>query len=293
MALASVGLALLFLLPGTDGLNQGLAFRPIANVVGGLVIGVGMVVARSCVSGLFHKLGSGMLGALVGLVALVGLAGWAAGELLARQLTVPGPTVLPGGEAATLPGVLGLPRPLVAALLLTTVSVALWRRPGRESPRYDWQWGWRRIGVGLGVVITTGWAMAGLGGSSFGPSSVGAVASVAGGSPNYWLITFLVGIVAGGTLSARTAGGFWLRGEEPVRYLQLVAGGLLLGAGGWIAGGCNLGHGLSGVAQLNVSSFVVVAAMVGGVWLARLAPHRFRRWSSETEPTRPSRLRSG
>jgi len=208
VALASVGLALLFLLPGTDGLNQGLAFRPIANVVGGLVIGVGMVVARSCVSGLFYKLGSGMLG------ALVGLAGWAAGELLARQLTLPGPTVLPGGEAATLPGVLGLPRLLVAALLLTSVAVALWRRPGRESPDHDWQWGWRRIGVGLGVAITTGWALAALGGSSFGPSSVGAVVSVAGGSPNYWLITFLLGIVAGGTLSARTAGGFWLRGEE-------------------------------------------------------------------------------
>ena len=268
VALASVGLALLFLLPGTDGLNQGLAFRPIANVVGGLVIGVGMVVARSCVSGLFYKLGSGMLG------ALVGLAGWAAGELLARQLTVPGPTVLPGGEAATLPGVLGLPRLLVAALLLTTVAVALWRRPGRESPDHEWQWGWRRVGVGLGVAITTGWALAALGGSSFGPSSVGAVASVAGGSPNYWLITFLLGIVAGGTLSARTAGGFWLRGEEPVRYLQLAAGGLLLGAGGWIAGGCNLGHGLSGVAQLNVSSLVVVAAMVAGVWVARLGARR-------------------
>jgi len=31
VTLASVGLALLFLLPGTGGLNQGLAFRPIAN----------------------------------------------------------------------------------------------------------------------------------------------------------------------------------------------------------------------------------------------------------------------
>ncbi len=268
VALASVGLALLFLLPGTGGLNQGLAFRPIANVVGGLIIGVGMVVARSCVSGLFYKLGSGMLG------ALVGLAGWAAGELLARQFTLPGPTVLPGGEAATLPGVLGLPRLLVAALLLTSVAIALRRRPGRQSPDHDWQWGWRRIGVGLGVAITAGWALAALGGSSFGPSSVGAVASVAGGSPNYWLITFLLGIVAGGTLSARTAGGFWLRGEEPVRYLQLAAGGLLLGAGGWIAGGCNLGHGLSGVAQLNISSLVVVAAMVAGVWVAHHGARR-------------------
>lgn len=63
VALASVGLALLFLLPGTSGLDQGLAFRPVANMAGGLVIGIGMVVARSCVSGLSYKLGSGMLSA--------------------------------------------------------------------------------------------------------------------------------------------------------------------------------------------------------------------------------------
>lgn len=61
VALASAGLALLPA-AGTDRLNHGLAFRQVANVVGGLVIGVGMVVARSCVSGLFYKLGSGMLG---------------------------------------------------------------------------------------------------------------------------------------------------------------------------------------------------------------------------------------
>nr|WP_228943493.1 YeeE/YedE thiosulfate transporter family protein [Nocardioides sp. Leaf374] len=51
VALASVGLALLLLLPGASGLNQGLAFRPVANVTGGLIIGIGMVVAKSCVSG--------------------------------------------------------------------------------------------------------------------------------------------------------------------------------------------------------------------------------------------------
>ncbi len=271
VALASVGLGLLYLLPGTDGLNEGLAFRPVANVSGGLIIGIGMVVATSCVSGLFYKLGSGMLGALVGLV------GWGAGELLARQITVPGPTVLSGGEGATVPGLLGLPRLVVAVLVLVAVAVALWRRPGRESPEHSWQWDWPRLGLGLGAAITVGWALASLGGAGFGPSSVGAAASVVEGAPNYWLITFLVGIVAGGALSARTGSGFWVRGEEPVRYLQLAAGGLLLGAGGWIAGGCNLGHGLSGVAQLNVSSLVVVAAIVGGVWIARIGAHRLSR----------------
>jgi len=263
VTLAAVGLAVLFVLPGSDGLNRGLAFRPVANVLGGLLIGAGMVVARSCVSGLFYKLGSGMLG------ALVGLGGWAAGELAVRDLDVPGPTVLGGGDGATLPGLLGLPRLLVAALLLVAVAGWLWRRPGHERPGRAWQWGLWQLGIALGVAVTGGWALAALGGSSFGPSSVGAVAGLAEGRPNYWLVAFLLGIVLGGTAAARTAGGFRVRGEKPVRYAQLAGGGLLLGAGGWIAGGCNLGHGLSGVAQLNVSSGVVVVAAVAGVALAR------------------------
>ncbi len=273
VALASVGLALLFLLPGTDDLNRGLAFRPVANIVGGLVIGAGMVVASSCVSGLFYKLGSGMLG------ALVGLGGWGLGELAVRDLDLPGPTVLSGGDPATVPGVLGLPRLLVALLVLAAVGVWLWRSRGTNRPQRSWQWDWPQIGLALGLVTTAGWALAAVAGSTFGPSTVGAVNAAAAGSPNYWLIAFLLGIVAGGTLAARTAGGFWVRGEQPVRYLQLVAGGFLLGAGGWIAGGCNLGHGLSGVAQLNVSSLVVVAAIVAGVAGTR------RAWRASAEPS--------
>ncbi len=263
VALASVGLALLFLLPGTEALNRGLAFRPVANIVGGVVIGAGMVVARSCVSGLFYKLGAGMLG------ALVGIAGWVVGELAAREISLPGPTVLDGGVEGTVPGVLGLPRLLVALIALGAVALWLWRRPGTAVPENAWQWGWRPLGIGLGVAITAGWALAALGGSGFGPSSVGAANSVASGSTNHWLIAFILGIVVGATGAARTAGGFWVRGEEPVRYLELGAGGLLLGAGGWIAGGCNIGHGLSGVAQLNVSSLVVMAAIVVGVFASR------------------------
>jgi len=258
VALAAVGLSLLFLVPGTEGLNRGLAFRPVANIVGGLVIGAGMVVASSCTSGLFYKLGSGMLG------ALVGLGGWGLGELAAREITVPGPTVLTGGEGATVPGLLGLPRLLVALLVLAGVGLCLWRSRPTHRPATSWQWNWPQVGLALGLVTTAGWALAAVGGSSFGPSTVGLVNSTAAGSPNYWLVAFLLGIVAGSTLAARTAGGWRVRGEQPVRYLQLVTGGFLLGAGGWIAGGCNLGHGLSGVAQLNVSSLVVVVAIAAG-----------------------------
>ncbi len=267
VAIASVGLAVLYLLPGTDGLNRGLAFRPVGNMAGGVLIGFGMVVARSCASGLFYKLGAGMLG------AFAGLAGWAGGELAARRITVPGPTVLPGGTEATVPGVLGAPRLAVALAVLLLVLAWLRRYPGRESPSRAWGWGWRRLGPALGAATIVAWGLAAAGGASFGPSTVGAVASIAAGSPRWWLIAFLAGIVGGGALAAGTSGGLRVRGESPLRYAGLVAGGFLLGAGGWIAGGCNLGHGLSGMAQLNVSSLVAVASMVLGVAVAsRLGP---------------------
>ena len=257
VAVASVGLAVLYLLPFADDLNRGLALRPVENIVGGVVIGVGMVVARSCVSGLFFKLGAGMLGAGVGLL------GWAIGELLARRIDLGGPTVLGGGDDATVAGVLGVPR-LLVALLLAAAAYTLARRQRAT----DGGWTPVRLGVALGAAIVAAWVLAGLGDSRFGPSSVGAVASVADGNANVWLIAFLAGLIVGGGVAARTSGAFHVRGETPVRYGQLFAGGLLLGAGGWIAGGCNLGHGLSGAAQLNVSSFLVVAAMILGVALA-------------------------
>lgn len=253
IAVAAVGLTLLYALPLGDDLNRGLAFRPVRNIVGGLTIGVGMVVARTCVSGLFFKLGAGMLGAAVGLV------GWAGGELLARHLEIGGPTWLSGGDGATFPGVVDLPRAVVAVpLLLFAIAVA------RGQRATDAGWTPLRLGTLLGLAVTAAWALAAVGGATFGPSTVGAVAGVADGRLPTWLVCFLLGLILGGAVAARAAGTFDVRGERGPRYVGLLLGGVLLGAGGWIAGGCNLGHGLSGAAQLDISSLVVIAAMTLG-----------------------------
>lgn len=278
VAVGAVGFGLLLLVGpglGLDGLNEGLALRPVGNVVGGLVMGIGMVVARTCASGLFWKLGAGMLGASVGLV------GWGIGELLAREVDLPGPTVLGGGEEGTLAGVLGLPRLLVAVVVLAVVVLVL-RRAAARAPGEPWQWGPWRTGLLLGVALTAVWALAAAGGSSFGASSVGAVSAAVDGDPNWWLTAFLVGLVLGSLASATAAGVVWWRWETAGRLAGLLVGGALIGAGGWWAGGCVLGHGLSGATQLGISSYVVVASIVAGVALAAAVERRLPRRGAES-----------
>ncbi|KAJ3194181.1 hypothetical protein HDU82_002550 [Entophlyctis luteolus] len=83
-------------------------------------------------------------------------------------------------------------------------------------------------------------------------------------------LTFAVGTAAGSYLSMRLSGfefGQGLSSEAFKVHLdngtiaRLFAGGFVLVYGSRIAGGCTSGHGLSGLAQLSVASFVTVAAM--------------------------------
>lgn len=274
VVVAMVGLTAVYELSPWDQLSRGLGFRPLAAVLGGGLFGVGMAVAASCVSGLFYKLGAGMFG------ALVGLTGWGLGEVLVGlggvQQALSGPQLLAGGVEGTVPGLLGVPRAAVALPLAVIVGGLLLRSGGVgvEGSGHPWQWRWPVAGAALGAVTILSWVTAGAAGASFGASTAGTVSSVVAGSPAWWRLAFLLAIVLGAAVAARTAGGWWLRGEPGVRYLQLAAGGLLMGAGSRLAGGCNLGHGLSGMAQLNVSSVVVVASMVAGLGLARAVQRR-------------------
>lgn len=287
VSVAAVGLSVIYEVGDWDQLNQGLPFDPVRNIAGGLIIGVGMVVALSCVSGLFYKLGAGMLG------ALVGLAGWFAGDVGARDVELPGERrVLDGGEEGTLPNVLSdalpgpdLPEFGVALVLLAGVVVLLLKvRPA--VPKGGWRW--PVAGVALGLATTAAWALAGWGDAGFGPSTVGAPSAVADGLSGdgwdgEWQMAFLLGIVGGSALWSAGPGRLWVRGEDLPRYAGLAAGGILLGVGGQIAGGCNLGHGLSGMAQMNIGSYAAVASMAAGVGIAAAVTRQLR----QATTTRP------
>jgi hypothetical protein len=83
---------------------------------------------------------------------------------------------------------------------------------------------------------------------------------------------FVAGILAGAFLMALKSGLFKISVQDKTVLLRASLGGLMMGVGAMLAGGCNIGQGLSGVSTLSVESilaaiFIFMGAALGVKWL--------------------------
>lgn len=102
------------------------------------------------------------------------------------------------------------------------------------------------------------------------------------GERGQWRFYFLAGLIVGGVLSAAFGGGFhftWNLGmfDERIglppegKLLWMFAGGLFIGFGTRLAGGCTSGHGIFGLSNFEKSSFAsVLSFMVAGIAMTHL-----------------------
>jgi uncharacterized membrane protein YedE/YeeE len=158
-------------------------------------------------------------------------------------------------------------------------------------------------GVGLGVVLLLTFVLVGQGlGASGAFASVvasGAAALApehAAANPAYaayapagatsflreWLFWEIIGVFAGGALSAWLFGRFRRTVErgprvtDRARLLLAFGGGAIMGVGAKLARGCTSGQALSGGAVLSVGSWLFIAGAFGAAYLA--APLFRRQW---------------
>jgi hypothetical protein len=142
------------------------------------------------------------------------------------------------------------------------------------SSLLDQPWPWWLGALALGLVAVSYTLVSG---RSLGVSGhVGRALSGSGQSGQSAL--FLLGLVVGGAVAALAAGTLSPQGLDAVdatwaRYFgghgmapavaALFLGGLLVGAGTTLAGGCTSGHGLVGVARLQAGSIAATIAFFG------------------------------
>jgi uncharacterized protein len=247
---------------------------PVAQVAGGLVFGAGMALAGGCVTGMLWKAGSGAL------ALAVAIAGFAVGELLIRG---PGSGIIADLDGASavrrgsVPELLGTG---YAAPALVVGVVALWALLGgsRRGPLAAPRGGRGPLaalrglhsalaGLALGVVAAGAWVAADAAGYGYGLGFVGAAEGARGALESGGELPFQLWLAVGVVAGAAVAGPRRLRVPDAARASRALAGGLLMGAGGSVAHGCNIGHGLTGLPLLSFGSLLATACMAAGALL--------------------------
>lgn len=244
-------------------------------VIGGLMFGAGMVLARGCSGRLLVLAASGNLRSLVsGLVfavtAQMALHGWLAPlrDTLARLW------VTEGGRNVDLRAALGLPDESALLLGVVLAAAAIWlaRRQAIGA----------RVLVfasGVGFAVAVGWVLTfRLAQISFDPMPVTS-ATFSGPSANtlMYLLTsggsldfdigLVPGVVMGAFLSAVLARRFRFEGFDGEGTMRrALTGAVLMGFGAMLAGGCAIGAGVSGGSIMVATAWLALLSMwVGAV----------------------------
>ena len=79
---------------------------------------------------------------------------------------------------------------------------------------------------------------------------------------NAWRLLFILGLLAGAILTALLGGFDSETMAFPGNPLTTVVGGLLVGLGTALGGGCTSGHGICGIARLSLRSIVSTAVFM-------------------------------
>jgi len=244
----------------------------LATIVGGFIFGSGMVLAGGCGSGTCYRVGKGMVGSLVALTGFaLGVATSRMGILNPVERFLRRPTLDILGEEVTLVNLLGVNRWVVIAVIVVIGTIWLLRSP---KDRFVIGWNWRKTGFIIGAIGVVAWLASGFTGRDYGLSVTGPVASVmqflVKGEINAldWGSFLIIGVPVGAFIAAKVTGEFGWKAPSPERIAQQLGGGIIMGVGASIAGGCNIGHGLTGISTLAVSSITATIFTILGVWTA-------------------------
>lgn len=270
LAVAVVGTHLL-----TLGLVEAIPVRPfhwVANLIGGFVFGVGMILGGGCAGSSWYRLGEGALGAWIVLLGFsLGATATSVGILRPVREALQQYEYLIGEQPPTLYLLVGLgPWPVIGVVVL---AAGIWLFRGEAEAEHG-KWRWPLTGSVMGVIVALGWYLS----SSAGTSTGIAFAANTGylltyplvGYPNRvtWGMVLLAGVTVGSAVAAWRSGEFAWKAVPGFTGVKLFVGGLVMGIGALIAEGCNITQGLTNSATLALGSLTAFSAMLAGGWVA-------------------------
>ena len=238
-------------------------------IIGGLMFGAGMILARGCASRLLVLAGAGNLRALIsGLILTITAQASLSGALSPLRETLAGLWTIDGGDARDVLALFGF-NASNALGLIGLIGAVFYAFRNKLSP-------WRAVGaLGVGLSVALAWLFT----YSMSQQSFEAVPlmsiSLIGPSADTLMtlinepslpLDFNVGLVPGIFLGSMLAAllSRTLKMEcfnEQRRMPRYIVGSVMMGFGGMLAGGCAVGAGISGSSVFSLTDFVALASM--------------------------------
>lgn len=267
-------------------------FYPLANLVGGYIFGIGMVLAEGCGSGILYRTGEGLLSAWFAVLGFfIGIGATTHGILnpLLMLLKNEGLALsLAGKPNAALWELIGdgpaAKWSVIFVLAFIFLLVILRGKPFSVKKREGLSW--PATGVCVGVMgVAAFWTSQFWGGGfarglSFTEPTEELFFTVLTGNaesrffPMFdlgpfqttWAAFYIIGVPLGSYVSAKALKKFAWRVPRARQLVTVMTGSVMMGFGAVLAGGCNIGQALTGFSTLSVGSVVATIAIIAGNW---------------------------
>lgn len=315
-------LALLVSIIGANALEQfgviqlkAVPFTWVANMLGGYIFGIGMVLGGGCATGTLYRVGEGMIGSwMAALGFLLAAAATLSGFLNPiAEFFWYGPGYNPEDPASasflyspmdaegnpipvTLYNIFGVNRWLII-ILIAVPAIIFISKGNFKKPATQKGFTWYTAGAMIGLISVIGFYSSQVWGgfpqarglSFSGPlneialwftgsqmtKQLQTAVTASGGELSgklatagtlSWSAWMLFGLVLGSLASALKHKEFSWRAPKGNSLATQFGGGLIMGFGGTLAGGCNVGHGLTGLTTLALGSLVGIIFIILGSW---------------------------
>ncbi len=263
------------------------AFAPWANIIGGYLFGMGIVLAGGCGSGILYRVGEGNLAYVLAVFGyFFGIAMTKFGFLKPVYDWTIAPERIVWGHSYTIPtlySVLGVNKWIVIAVVCSILLFFVFQGKPFQKARKGYSWSIAGLLVGL-IAVLAFWASSYFGGRARGLSFTGPLreaflAVLFGNSrapaneSNHilgmtmsWSSLYVLAVPVGAFLSGKLLKEVKIKVPPADELIKVLLGGFMMGVGAQMGGGCNIGHSLTGVATLAISSWVANLFIILGNW---------------------------
>lgn len=262
-------------------------FAPLAVVLGGLLFGMGIVLAGGCASGTWYRSAEGLIGSWLALVFYAGSAAAMKGGSLSalneglRSWELP-ITTIHGSLGISvwwlvIPFALGVAflarRFLAQEAKAPKMATLKPKKTGLAHLLAEKPWHFYPTAAIIGALGVLAWPLSAATGRNDGlgitsPSSNLSKFLISGEDTVDWGVMLVLGLLVGAFFAAKASGEFRLRVPSAEQAVRSVIGGVLMGVGASAAGGCTVGNGMVQTSLFSYQGWVALLFIAIGIGVA-------------------------